>query len=203
MKKKSQLSDEELMLAYQKGNKEVFEELLGRHQNGIYNYLYRFLDQGENVEEAFQEVFIRVIKSSLSYTPTAKFTTWVYTIARNYCIDHSRKKRFRQTISLDQEIVEEGDSYGTLGDRMKDDRPTPEEEFGALDFSRKLQIALDRINPDQREVFLLREKSGLPFDEIATVVNASVNTVKSRMRYALAALQIELKKLGILDPTED
>ena len=188
-------SDEELMAAYQKGDLEAFGVLLARHQKGIYNFLYRFLRQNENVEEAFQEVFERVVRSASAYVPTARFTTWLYTITRNYCIDLSRKGRFRRTISLDDSSGDE-ESF-SLGDKVSDEGPGPDQMASASNLEDKLASALGQINPDQREVFLLREKQGLPFEEIAAVVGVSVNTVKSRMRYALSALQNEFKKLGI------
>lgn len=185
------------MLSYQKGDAAAFAVLFDRHAKGIYNFLYRFLGQRENVEEAFQEVFIRVIKASANYVPTAKFSTWAYTIARNYCVDCSRKGRYRKTVSLDEKL-EHGEAM-TLGDKIPDDAARTENQVSAQNLEAKLQEALDQINPDQKEVFLLREKSNLPFDEIANIVGSSVNTVKSRMRYALLALQEVFKKLGISD----
>lgn len=189
--------DEELMAAYQKGDLHAFESLLNRHAKGVYNFIYRFLKQSENVEEAFQEVFERVIRSATAYVPTARFTTWLYTIARNYCIDLTRKGRFRRTFSLDDSFGEEENP--SLGDRVSDSKPGPGEMASASNLEEKLAWALSQINPDQREVFLLREKQELPFEEIAAIVGVSVNTVKSRMRYALSALQNEFKKLGITD----
>jgi RNA polymerase sigma-70 factor (ECF subfamily) len=103
-----QISDEDLMKSYTQGDVHAFQELVSRHQIGVYNFLVRYLGQRENAEEAFQEVFVRVIKSSPSYTPQAKFSTWLYTIARNYCIDLSRKGRFRKTTSLSDETGGEG-----------------------------------------------------------------------------------------------
>ncbi len=189
-------TDEDLMLAYKAGESGAFELLLKKHKTGIYNFLYRLMGQEENVEEAFQEVFIRVIRSADNYSPQAKFSTWVYTIARNYCIDQSRKNRLRKTTSLDDEGTGEGAS---LKDRIADSRADTAGIVGAQNLESHLQQALDAINPDQREVFLLRERSGLSFEEIAQVVGSSVNTVKSRMRYALSSLQEIFKKLGITD----
>lgn len=189
--------DEELMASYQKGDLRAFEVLLGRHQKGIYNFLYRSLREKENASEAFQEVFERVIRSASAYLPTARFTTWLYTIARNYCIDLSRKARFRRTWSLDDSQAQE-DGFA-LRERLADAKPGPVETASAVNLEEKLAGLLDQINPDQREVFLLREMEGLPFEEISAIVGASVNTVKSRMRYALSALQNGFKKLGITD----
>jgi len=190
-------SDETLMQDYEKGDHLAFELLLKRHQSGIYNFLYRFLGQGENVDEAFQEVFLRVIRSTSSYTPSAKFSTWIYTIARNYCVDHVRKARFRKTVSFDD--GEEGEEKISLADRVPDSKVDLDSQVLAQDLSQKLEQALKKINPDQREVFLLREKADCSFDEISQIVGSSVNTVKSRMRYALMALREELSILGYED----
>lgn len=193
-------ADEALMLAYKAGDNRAFEELIARHKKGIYNFLYRFLRQDQNVEEAFQEVFVRVIRASDSYTPTAKFTTWLYTIARNYCIDLSRQGRHRRMqVSLPDDRSGENESI-KWEDRIPDYRPGPDSQVTAQDLATKLEEALQRINPDQKEVFLLREYAGLSFEDITHIVGDSVNTVKSRMRYALLALQDQFKKIGIQDP---
>ncbi len=189
------ISDEDLMLQFQKGDAHAFNELLKRHQNGIFNFLIRFLGNAESAQEAFQEVFIRVIKASDSYSPQAKFTTWVYTIARNFCIDQSRKNRLRKMLSLD-------DKYGDgepmrIEDKLVDEKADTQSFLAAHRLSIQLEKSLANLNPDQREVFLLRERQGLPFEEIAQVVGTSVNTVKSRMRYALIFLQDEFKKAGL------
>lgn len=193
------ISDEELMLFYQKGNSSAFEELFSRYQKEIYNFICRFLGDVEGASEAFQEVFERVIRSGASYSPKAKFSTWVYTIARNYCIDLFRKKKLRRVVSLDEPGYLDDDGL-TLGDRLSDKGPLPDEEISAMDLGQKLVFALNHINPDQREVFLLRERQGLQFEEISKIIGVSLNTVKSRMRYALKALQGEFKKMGITDP---
>lgn len=192
-------SDEELMLSYQKGDLAAFEELFSRYQKEIYNFICRFLGDIEGAREAFQEVFERVIRSAVSYSPQAKFSTWVYTIARNYCIDLFRKKKLRRVVSLDEPGYLDDDGL-SLGERFPDKSPLPDEEVLAMDLGEKLIYALNQINPDQREVFLLRERQELQFEEISKIIGVSLNTVKSRMRYALKALQGEFKKIGITDP---
>ena len=181
------------MASFKGGDKKAFETLFTRHQNGVFRFLHRFLGSVESAEEAFQEVFLRVIRSTETYVPTAKFTTWLYTIVRNYCFDQGRRAKIRQVSSLDDTTEGEGDWH----EKIADGTAGPDVRVGARDLEVKLEAALERINPDQREVFLLREKSELPFEEISAIVGAPVNTVKSRMRYALLALQGELKKLGI------
>ncbi len=191
----SEVSDENLMLAYQGGDRLAFETLLTRHKSGIYNFLYRFIGSKELAEEAFQEVFVRVIKSAENYSPQAKFTTWVYTIARNYCIDQSRKNRLRKVTSLDEKDRE---NEMSLADKIPDEKANPADDIAANQMMGHLERILNEMNPDQKEVFLLRERQGLPFEDIAKVVGSSINTVKSRMRYALLLIQDEFKKLGFM-----
>ena len=85
-------SDQDLMLRYRDGDAQAFEELYGRHKGPLYRYLLRQTGHAANAEEIFQEVWIKVIRSSERYQPLAKFTTWLYQIARNCFIDHVRRQ---------------------------------------------------------------------------------------------------------------
>jgi RNA polymerase sigma-70 factor (ECF subfamily) len=196
-------SDEELMVAFQKGDTGAYEELLRRHQHGLYNFIYRFLGNRETAEEVFQEVFIKIHRAAQSYAPNGKFTTWLYTIARNQCVDTFRRLKIREALSLD---VTFEDSEVRLGDTLANDEIPPDVLSSARQIENVLKLALDKLNPDQREVFLLREKEGFKFEEIAEMTGVSVNTVKSRMRYALEALRRVLKQSRyreLLEENED
>lgn len=189
----SNTSDECLMEFYQKGDEEAFRELFRRHKKGVYNYIYRYTNSSEESEEIFQDVFIKLHRASPNYIPTAKFTTWLFTIVRNLCIDSHRKRRLRRNVSLDD--YEEG-ATRPLYEVIASDDPAPDSRSSDAEIGKILEEALSRINEDQREVFLMREKTGLKFEEIAEVVGVSVNTVKSRMRYALESLKKCLEKSG-------
>lgn len=199
---KVNLTDEELMLAYQRGDAVSFEVLLTRYKTEIYNYIYRFLRDREGSNEAFQEVFERVIRSAHVYTQKARFSTWLYTIAHNYCIDFLRKKKYRNNIVSLNEAPGQGEEEESLTweSRLRDKNPGPDQQVDVLDLEQKLTWALNSVNPDQKEVFLLREKQGLQFEQIAEIIGVSVHTAKSRMRYALEGLRISLKKMGITNP---
>lgn len=193
-------SDESCMLRFKEGKAGAFEVLLKRHSDGLYNFLYRQLTHKESADEAFQEVCMRIIASAKGYEPSAKFSTWIYTIARNYLIDQRRRDRSRKSVMMDTRETGGHHAGETLVEERETDRGlNPESSASARDLTERLEAALEKINEDQREVFLLREVEGLPFAEIAYIVHGSVNTVKSRMRYALRALREEFKKLGILD----
>ena len=184
-------ADEALMARYQNGEVRAFEVLMNRHRRPVHNYIFRFVGNIARAEELVQDTFIRVIKASARYKPTAKFTTWLYTIARNICTDESRRAIHRRTKSLDATFGNTDDG-GTLLDVIGSDGIDPERKAASKEIRDKLEAALSEMAEEQREVFLLREFSGLAFKDIAEVVGASENTVKSRMRYALEKLRSEL-----------
>lgn len=192
-----ELSDEQLMSRYQRGDAKAYELLLSRHYQPIYNFLYRYTGNAATSEELLQDVWMRVIRGAGEYKQRAKFTTWLYTIARNITIDHSRKMKFRRHQSLDAPLGGEADG-ARLIDRVKDEHPSAmaDRQFTDKRFKQALQLALDNMNDDQRLVFTLREFQSLSFKEISGVVKAPENTVKSRMRYALEFLREALAEFA-------
>ena len=183
--------DEDLMVSYQQGEARAFEILLGRHRKPVFNYILRFIGERETAEDLLQETFMRVIKGAEAYKRQAKFTTWLYTIARNLCVDQTRRRKHRKHASLDAPMAASDDS-GTLmdvipGNEMASDRKSVNKELHET-----MQRAIGALSEEQREVFLMREFLDMPFKQIAEVVGVPENTVKSRMRYALEKLRLEL-----------
>lgn len=186
------IADEALMQSYATGDIEAFEELLARHRQPLFGYLCRMLKNRELAEDILQEVFIRVIRSRTSYKKSAKFTTWLYRIAHNACIDALRREKYRKTESLSESV---GGSEGTgmqLQDVIPSANPGPDEVVAREQLSEALKQCIARLSPEQREVFVLRQYQDLPFQEIARVTRTSESTVKSRMRYALKNLRTML-----------
>ena len=184
-------SDEELMLGYADGDARAFEVLLRRHEKPVFNFIYRSVGRKDIAEELLQDVFLRVIRNASSYQQSAKFTTWLYTIARNICIDRSRKKGGKE-LSLDQPVGE-GDK-STFLDQVVDGSSQMATEYDRDVFRQRLEQALAKLPDEQREVFVMREISDLKFREIAEILDIPVPTVKSRMRYALEALRGHLSE---------
>jgi len=189
------LSDEQLMTRYQSGEAKAFELLMERHYQSVYNFLYRYTGNTHAAEDLLQDVWMRVIRGAESYQQRAKFTTWLYVIARRITIDAARKAKFRRHRSLDQPAGKDGDGAALI-DSVSSDYPDGQGDRRAQDsqFARALGVALDRMNDDQRMVFVLREFQHMAFAEIATVVDVPENTVKSRMRYALEFLRKSLSE---------
>jgi RNA polymerase sigma-70 factor (ECF subfamily) len=179
------------MVAFQGGDRAAFAVLVRRHQRPLFNFAFRHLREPAAAEEVVQDAFLRVLRSAAEFQHASRFATWLYTIARNLCIDHSRKRALRRHPSLDKGPDEGGDGP-TLGERTADPEADVERTATAAEIRKRVATAVDTLPEEQREVFLLREVSDLPFKEIAQVVGVSENTVKSRMRYALERLQAQL-----------
>jgi RNA polymerase sigma-70 factor (ECF subfamily) len=191
---RSDVTDEALMIRFQSGDRSAFALLVRRHQSPLYNFALRQLRSPATAEEVVQDAFVRVVHNAGEFKHAAKFSTWLYTIARNLCIDQARKRALRNHPSLDEskqgkEAVGEGP---TLGDRTPDSKANVERQAVAVEIRERLLHAVDELPDEQREVFLLREVSNVSFKEIAEIVGAPENTVKSRMRYALERLQAAL-----------
>jgi RNA polymerase sigma-70 factor, ECF subfamily len=194
-------TDEQLMVAFTGGDASAFEQLVARHQRGVYNFLLRSAGNRARAEELLQEVFLRVVRSRARYEAAAKFSTWLYSIARNLSIDESRRARFRGHQSLDApRRGADGQGASMLSQLPADGVPT-DEAAEAPSIRRRLAEAVQTLPEEQREVFLLRQLSGLSFREIADTVGIPENTVKSRMRYALEKLRAELGDLRRVEPT--
>lgn len=198
---REQLKDEDLLARYAKGDLKAFEVLYMRHRKPIYNFILRSVHSPERAEELVQEVFMRLVQNASSYARDAKFTTWLYTIARNICIDTHRRNQNRkrqQHVSLQRPMRGDAEEGITLEKRLED--PHAEQAGEDRVFHQQIQEALEhavtQLSDEQREVFLLRETSHLAYQNIAQIVGVSENTVKSRMRYALEHLRKHMKSSG-------
>jgi RNA polymerase sigma-70 factor (ECF subfamily) len=189
-------TDEMLMVRYQRGDREAFAEIVKRHKTPIYNFVLRQVRQTNTAEDVTQDVFLRVVQNAGEFKHEARFSTWLYTIARNLCVDHLRKQTHRRHPSLDQPTGRDGESGRPLLDDVADRHPraSVERAVVAEEVRGRILEAVERLPEEQREVFLLREVANLPFKEIAEVTGVGENTVKSRMRYALDRLQEALSE---------
>lgn len=185
--------DETLMLRYQQGDRAAFALLVRRHQTHLYNFALRQVRVPQVAEDVVQESFVRVVLNAADFKHEARFTTWVYTITRNLCIDQLRKRALRKHPSLD-EARGDGGEGPTLGEQTADPRASVEREATGSELKERIARAVDALPDEQREVFVMREASNLPFKEIAEITGVPENTVKSRMRYALERLQAALSE---------
>ena len=173
--------DSELMLAYARGDVRAFETLYARHRGPLYRYLARHTRHMEIANDLFQEVWAKVIASRERYEPRAKFTTFLYHIAHNCCIDHYRRVTARpEGGSLDEDWQMAAAAPAT-------ERPDAKAERAEI--AARYQVALKALPAEQRDVFLLYEESGLSLEEIGHITGVGMETAKSRLRYAVAKLR--------------
>jgi RNA polymerase sigma-70 factor (ECF subfamily) len=186
---RTEATDESLMIRFQSGDRTAFTLLVRRYQGPLFNFALRHVRSPPTAEEIVQDAFVRVVQNAADFKHEARFSTWLFTIVRNLCIDQIRKKALRKHPSLDEpKRSDEGDGP-TLGEQTADSRANVERETVAVEIRERVIAAVDKLPEEQREVFLMREVSNLPFKEIAEIVGVPENTVKSRMRYALERLQ--------------
>ena len=196
-------SDEELLADFQAGDARAFERLLRRHRGPLFTFLLRMLGDRQRAEDLTQEAFLRLVRAAASWQPRAKFQTWLYTVARNLCVDQSRRDRFRRADSLDAQTPGSDGDGPPLVEAIASDGPLPDRAAESARLRPVLERALSGLPPEQREVFLLREQSGMPFKEISELLGINENTVKSRMRYALEGLRKLLTAAGVTQETAD
>lgn len=191
----SDVTDEVLMMQFQGGDQDAFAALVRRHKTPIFNFVLRQIHSRSAAEDLVQEVFVRVVQKASTFKHEARFTTWVYAIARNLCIDHLRKMSLRRHPSLDQATGKDRDRP-TLADRLADGHPSTAADRSVIsaDIGERIVSAVEALPEEQREVFLLRQIGKIPFKEIASMTGVPENTVKSRMRYALERLQEALSE---------
>lgn len=192
------------MLAFKSGDARAFSTLVQRHRGPVYNFILRFVGQRQRAEDVLQETWLKVVRNSSEWEPRARFTTWVYTIARNLCVDSARKESFRKADSLDAPASHDETDGRSMGDLVADESVQhPDRAAHNVRLRPMIEKALESLPTEQREVFLLREYQGIGFKEIAEVTGVNENTVKSRMRYALEGLRKRLGELGVDGETMD
>ncbi len=163
------LSDEQLMLMFQKGSSSSFEEIFDRYRNPIYAFFRRRLSDASSAEELTQETFIVILRGSQRYEPKAQFRTYIYAVALKL-LWSERRRTVRETRAgvelLRQNVVENDES----------------ETFWIRD-------ALSKLDADHREILMLREYEQLSYDEIAALLGIPINTVRSRLFRARTELK--------------
>lgn len=184
------LSDEELILEFQRsGNEESFEILVERFKNPLMNFVYRFLGDYEACTDIVQETFIKVFRYKDSYSSLAKFNTWIYTIAGNLAKTEYKRRRRRNFFSI-SDYGEEHTSFDIPDNTY---RPDITADSGIKD--EIIQKALLKVKDVYREAVILRDIQELSYEEISEILGIEMGTVKSRINRGRVQLQKLLKHI--------
>ena len=183
-----QNSDEEIILEYLNGNKDSFDEIVSRYLKLIYNFVYRLIGNEKEAEDISQIVFLKTWKNIKKYNTEKSFKTWIFSIAKNTCIDYLRKSK-----DVPMSIFDNEDGGNILEDNLKDEEPKADEIFALAQNKKQVDIALTKLSIIQKEIIILKYVNEMSLSEIAEVINIPINTAKSHHRRAL------LKMKNLLD----
>ena len=187
-----QIQNEELMFRVAEGDESAFQILVERHQASLLNLIYRFIGDRTKSQDLAQETFLRVWQGVRGYSPKAKFTTWLYRIAANLCLNElkaSRRKKWLRFFHVDT-------NEQTFGEEdFSDGSASPEDLLLLRERDRQLTQALQSLPENQRMALVLKRYDGLSYEEISRVMNCSVSAVESLLVRAKRNLQGKLKIL--------
>ena len=182
-------SDEELLAAFRQGQREAFGLLVRRYEGELYGYLRRYLGDGDLAEDVFQNTFLQVFTKIRQYELGRPVRPWLYTIATNQAIDALRRAGRHQAMSLDLEREEtRGAELPQLLGLLESRGPSPLDHVQGEERRQLVRTGVDRLPEFLRQVVILAYYQGLPYKEIAAIMEIPVGTVKSRLHAALVRL---------------
>jgi RNA polymerase sigma-70 factor (ECF subfamily) len=181
-----------LMLEFKSGKAEAFNRLVDKYSKPVINYIFRFTGSREDAQDLAQDVFIRVYSAAKNYTPSAKFTTWLYRMANNISIDYIRKKKFRGShASIDEHMESKA---GEMKAAVADEKIRPvDEAMESEEAGEKVRDALQSLPDNQRAAIIMKIYDDRPYAEIAQILGTSEASVESLLLRARQTLKAKLK----------
>jgi len=190
-------SDTELVLALKAGKLGAFTELVGRHQRSLINFFFHLGWDRQVAEDCAQEVFLRLYSHLGTYEPQAKFTTFLYRIARNLWIDRLRSIASHGGRAVSLEATTAPGEERSLRDRLPSSAASPVEILAQRETEAALKRAIDLLPEEQKAVVVLSEMQGLKYQDISAILDIPVGTVKSRMHTAMERLKDMMADEGL------
>jgi RNA polymerase sigma-70 factor, ECF subfamily len=188
---KTPLEDAQVVRQVLRGRQDAFSVLVERYQKPIFNFVYRFFGNYELAQELTQETFLRCYQFLKSYDPERKFSTWLYKVAKNLCIDELKRRRAAREVRLDDALpaIDARDVASAVDRNQQAQCLRREEDFRLLE-------ALQELPPAARTVLLLHYFQGLSYQEIGETLGLPVSTVKIRIFRAKKLLLDKWRELG-------
>ena len=182
-------SDEQLMFLFQGGNENAYIELVNRYKDKLINFIFNYLGDIESSEDVVQETMIKLYQKKHYYKEIAKFSTWLYTIAKNLANTELRKRKQRKTTLLSQFSKDD-----KMYDLPSDDNEVGQEIQTEI-VNEIIKNAVDQLSEKFKTVITLRDIQQLSYEDISEIMDVPIGTVKSRINRARLQLQVELKHL--------
>jgi RNA polymerase sigma-70 factor (ECF subfamily) len=189
----AQTDDHELIRAFQAGDGQAFEMLVGRHKDRLFNLCFWFLGDYQEADDICQEVFIKIFQSLSGFRYEASFATWSYRVAVNACKNRVKSLAYRMKKWSDQLEPGAGPALEAARDGWPVHHPGPDRELEKKELAEEISRAVNALAPEHRTVIVLRDIEGLSYEEIARVTGAAAGTVKSRLARARSKVR---RKLG-------
>jgi RNA polymerase sigma-70 factor, ECF subfamily len=185
-------ADVQLMLRFQKGEVGAFQQLFQKYSSSVVNFAFHFLGNRARAEEIAQEVFLQVYRWQTKYEPKAKFSTWLFKIAHNHCLNEVRKGEYRVSI---ESLGPQEDAGGDERERqLPDTNPSKGEDiFAAKQTAKRIEKILRRVPETQRTALMLSRLEGMSYQEVAEVLGVTEKAVKSLVFRATQSLKDGLK----------
>ncbi|MDQ2085267.1 sigma-70 family RNA polymerase sigma factor [Herbivorax sp. ANBcel31] len=184
------MSEKELIEQAKSGSIEAFEQLIEKCQKKVFNIAFKMMGNYEDASELAQEAFIKAYKSIKKFKGDSLFSTWIYRITTNVCLDELRKRKNKKVISLDEYIKYDGEE---IKRQVKDESPGPEKVFEKREIKNIMKKCIDSLPIEYKTVVVLRDIQGFSYEEIAKIIKCPEGTVKSRINRARKALKDILK----------
>jgi len=190
----ARVSDETLMERLAAGSHAAFDELVSRYEAALITFCYAYMRNRESAEDIAQETFMRVFRNAARYQPVAKFTTWLYRIAANLCINELKKGKLRQNVSLDEPAGPDPDGTKII-ERIASPEGSPLSDAESREAQGLIGKAIEHLPDDQRLTLIMVEYHHLGYQEIAEIQEVSVSAIKMRVKRARETLREMLKIL--------
>ncbi len=181
--------DSALIKKCKNGDIQAFESLINAYQKKAYNIALRIMANEEDAKDMAQEAFIRIYKSIMNFREESSFSTWIYRIVTNVCLDEVRKRKNSATISIDAAISIDGIETKY---ELCCDKETPEDIYEKTEKKEIILGAINELSEEYKGAIVLRDIEGFSYEEIATIMNCSIGTVKSRINRARNILKDKL-----------
>ena len=187
------LGDDVLVAGILDGQEELFTVLVARYQTRLFRFISRYTGDAEDARDVTQEAFLKVYSALDSFDPRYKFSTWLFRIGGNAAIDHIRRRKARP-MPVGLPLGEDGEEIQV---ELADHRPDPLEDLTRSRLRKELDLAIERLPDDYRELISLRHYGELPYEEIAELKGMPLGTVKNKLFRARQALRDLLPKSAV------